>query len=143
MADTDALWTMIAANRFAALATLKRDGRPQISNIIYAYDADDRTAIVSVTASRAKTANLRRDPRASLYVTSADRWSYVVAEGDASLTEVAADPDDEVVEALVDYYRRLSGEHPDWDEFRRTQVAEGRLVARIRLDHVYGIPARA
>jgi PPOX class probable F420-dependent enzyme len=100
---------------------------------------DDGVARVSVTDGRAKTANLRRDPRASLHVTTDDFWSYVVAEGTAELTPVAADPGDDTVEELVELYRSLSGEHPDWDEYRAAMVADQRLVVRLRIEHLYGM----
>src|SRR5687768_14917214 len=103
------------------LVTLKRDGRPQLSNIVFDL-GDDDVVRVSVTDDRAKTANLRRDPRASLYVTRDDFWAYVVVEGDADLSPVAAQPGDAVVDELADLYRRVQGEHDDWDDFRRTMV---------------------
>src|SRR5690625_367821 len=90
---------LLEANNRGVLVTLKRDGRPQLSNIMYAV-ADDVIRI-SVTDNRAKTNNLRRDPRASLHVTSDDFWSYVVVEGTASLSAVATEPDDEAVDELV------------------------------------------
>jgi PPOX class probable F420-dependent enzyme len=119
------------------LVTLRRDGRPQLSNILYG-PGPGRTARISVTDSRAKTANLRRDPRASLHVTSADFWSYVVLDGTVSLSPVAASPDDPVVEELVEMYRQARGEHPDWDEFRSVMVAQGRIVATLTATHAYG-----
>ena len=78
-----ALLSLLAARRLGVLVTLKRDGRPQLSNVIYAWDDAARAILVSVTGTRAKTANLRRDPRASFYVTTDDGWAYAVAEGDA------------------------------------------------------------
>ncbi|MGI9028650.1 MAG: PPOX class F420-dependent oxidoreductase [Ilumatobacteraceae bacterium] len=125
-------------HRHGVIVTLKRDGRPQLSNISYDL-GDDGVVVVSITDGRAKTANLRRDARASLYVTQDDFWAYVVLEGDAELTPVAADPDDATVEALVDYYRRVQGEHPDWDDYRRAMVADGRLLLRLRPTHAYGM----
>src|SRR4051812_45815745 len=103
----------VAANRKGVLVTIKRDGRPQLSNIVYGYSAG--RVRVSVTADRAKTRNATRDPRVSMHVSSADFWSYVVAEGTAELTAVTVDPADAVADDLVDLYRSLSGEHPDWD----------------------------
>ncbi len=119
------------------LATIKADGRPQLSNIMFTVDAGG-TIRISVTDTRAKTANIRRDPRVSLHVTSADFWSYVVLEGEAELTPVAARPDDATVDELVGYYRDLSGEHPDWDEYRGAMVTDGRLVIRLRPTRAYG-----
>ena len=123
----------------AALATLKRDGRPQISNVVYYYDPLERTFSVSITDGRAKTRNMRRDPRVSLFADAADGWSYAVAEGNAELSEVAADPYDTTVEQLVALYRAVQGEHPDWEEFRAAMVAERRLLLRVRVERFYGI----
>ena len=69
-----------------------------------------RVALISVTEDRAKTHNLRRDPRASLYVSSQDNWAYAVGEGEAELGPTATAPDDEALEGLIGYYRALSGE---------------------------------
>ena len=91
-----------------------------------------------MTDSRAKTANLRRDPRASLHVTSDDFWSYVVLDGTVALSPVAASADDPVVEELIEMYRLAQGEHPDWDEFRQAMVAQGRIVATLTATHAYG-----
>ena len=123
------------------LTTLKRDGRPQLSNIAYVV-RDDGSIWISVTDDRAKTANARRDPRVSLHVTSDDFWSYVVVEGDADLTAVAEAPGDATVDDLVEYYRAMQGEHPDWDEYRQAMVDDGRLVLRIRPTHAYGMVQR-
>ncbi len=136
--STDALEGLLARSQKGVLTTLKSDGRPQLSNILYTYAPDTRLARVSVTADRAKTANLRRDPRASLYVTTSDFWTYAVAEGTAELTPVAADPSDATVEELVQVYRALSGEHPDWDEYRQAMVRDRRLVVRLHVDRFYG-----
>ena len=119
------------------LVTLKRDGRPQLSNISHAVV--DGVIGISITDGRAKTKNLRRDPRASLYVSSPDFWSYVVLEGNAELTPVAAAPDDETVEQLVTLFRAVQGkEHPDWDEYRNVMVNDKRLIAWLRPTNAYG-----
>ena len=130
---------LLRTTRFGALVTLKRDGRPQLSTVLHHYAPDTRTLRISVTDGRAKTANLRRDPRVSYYVTSADGWRYLVAEGDADFSEVATSPDDAAADELVALYRDLRGEHPDWDDYRAAMVAEKRLVLRIRVDHHYGV----
>ncbi len=120
------------------LVTLKSDGRPQLSNVNHTYDPGTRLIRVSVTADRAKTRNLMRDPRASYHVTSEDFWHWTVAEGIADLTPVAADPHDATVEELVDVYRAIAGEHPDWDEYRAAMVHDRRLVLRLPVDRLYG-----
>lgn len=132
------LLSLIADRAFGVLVTLKHDGRPQLSNVMHGYDEASRTIRISVTDDRAKTANLRRDPRASYHVTTDDFWSYAVVEGTAELTPVAAEPDDATVDELVALFRSLQGEHPDWNEFRAAMVAEGRLVVRIPVEYVYG-----
>ena len=119
------------------LTTIRQDGRPQLSNIMYV--PSDEGFLISVTDSRAKTRNLRRDPRAALYIPGEDFWSFVVLDGTAELTGVAADVDDDVTAQLVDYYRRGAGEHPDWDEFRSTMVKEGRVLATLRPTSAYGL----
>ena len=131
------LLAFVAETRRGVLATLKRDGRPQLSNVGYAVDGAGLIR-VSVTDDRAKTRNLRRDPRVSLHVASTDFWTWVVVEGTAELTPVAADPYDGTVEELVAYYRGVAGEHPDWDEYRQAMVADRRLVVRFTPDHAYG-----
>jgi PPOX class probable F420-dependent enzyme len=130
---------LLRGQRLGRLATIKRDGRPQLSNVNYIYDDTTQTIRVSVTADRAKTHNLRRDPRASFHVESDDGWSYVVAEGTAELTPVAAEPTDATVDELVDVYRAIGGEHPDWDEYRTVMVQDRRLVLRLPVDRVYGL----
>jgi PPOX class probable F420-dependent enzyme len=119
------------------LTTLRRDGRPQLSNIMYSL-ADSGIARISVTDGRAKTKNLGRDPRASLYVAGDSFWQFVVLDGDVELTPVAASPDDATVDELVEIYRSLSGEHPSWDEYRAAMVADHRLVIRLHVRHGYG-----
>ena len=120
------------------LVTQKRDGRPQLSNIGYAIGSDGVVRI-SVTADRAKTKNLARDPRCSLYVGRDDFWAYCVLDGAAELTPVASAPGDPTCEALVDLYRSLQGEHPDWDDYRAAMVRDARLVVRFHPEHAYGM----
>jgi len=126
------------SHRRSVLVTQKRDGRPQLSNVICAVD-DEGLVRVSITADRAKYRNLRRDPRASLHVTQDDFWAYVVLEGDVALSEVASAPDDPTVDELVELYRSLSGEHPDWDDYRTAMVRDRRVVARLTPTHAYGM----
>ncbi|MER7458412.1 PPOX class F420-dependent oxidoreductase [Micromonospora sp. NPDC126480] len=137
-----ALTDLIAGRRLGVLATLKRDGRPQLSTVLYGFDRAAGLIRVSVTDGRAKTANLRRDPRASFHVGSEDGWAYAVVEARAELTPVAERPDDATVEELVALYRALQGEHPDWDDYRRVMVADRRLVLRLHVERLYGMPPR-
>jgi len=136
----DKLLALIANNSLGVLATIKRDGRPQLSNVSYYFDPRAVVVQVSVTEPRAKTRNLRRDARASLHVGSDDGWSYAVAEGTAALTAPAADPRDDTVEALIALYRNIAGEHSDWDEYRRAMVEDRRVLLTLPISHVYGLP---
>ncbi len=131
-------WTLFGTGPRGVLVTLKRDGRPQLSNVGYLYDCAARVALISVTDDRAKTRNLRRDPRASFYVTTADLGAYAVAEATAALGPVAKEPDDGAVDQLVGHYRSLQGEHSDWAAFRAAMVHERRLLLRLTLSRAYG-----
>lgn len=142
MRSDPALMALVTRQRLGVLATLKSDGRPQMSHVTYAFDERTEVARMSVTDDRAKVRNLRRDPRGSLFVRSDDGWAYVVLDGDVELSAIAAAFDDDVVEELVELYRQVSGEHPDWAEFRAAMVDQRRLVARLRTSHAYGVPPR-
>lgn len=133
---------LVAEARIGILATIKADGRPQLSPVTHTYDAVAGVITVSITEGRAKTANLRRDPRATLAVTSADGWEWATVEGVATLTGPGTDPHGPEVEALVDYYRGAAGEHPDWDEYRAAMVADRRVLMEMTVDHVYGARIR-
>lgn len=136
--DLDTALDHVRARHQGVLVTLKSDGRPQLSNIAYVL-GDDGVIRISVTDGRAKTANIRRDPRVSLYVGRDDFWAYLVLEGTAELMPVATSPDDPTADALVDYYRAVQGEHPDWDEYRAAMVEDRRLLIRLRPERAYGM----
>ena len=138
MMDLDSALDFIRSRQNGVLTTLKRDGRPQLSNITY-HLGDDDLVRISVTHGRAKTTNIRRDNRVSLHVSQEDFWAYVVVEADAELTPVSAATDDATLDELVDYYRALAGEHPDWDDYRRVMVSDQRLVVRLRPTRAYGM----
>ena len=134
---TDAL-TFIRGRSQGVLTTIRANGRPQLSNILFVSGDEDMLRI-SVTDDRAKTRNLRRDPRASLYVPGDNFYQYVVVEGQADLTPVAADPHDATVDALVAYYKAAIGEHPDWEEYRASMVTDKRLLVVLRPERAYGM----
>lgn len=136
--DLAAALAFIGERRTGVLTTIRRDGRPQLSNIVYAVD-DAGTIRISVTADRAKTRNLARDPRAALHVSRDDFWAYVVIDATAELAPVAGAPDDPTVDELVALYRSLSGEHPDWDDYRAAMVRDRRLVVRLSPTGAYGM----
>jgi len=123
----------LESRRQGILATIKRDGRPQLSNVLFVLDPDDDRIKVSVTQTRAKTRNLRRDPRASLHVAGKDFWEFLVVEGQVRLVEGEG-----VLPALRDYYRKARGEHPDWEEYDAAMVRDQRLLLSISLDRAYG-----
>ncbi|HYH32652.1 MAG TPA: PPOX class F420-dependent oxidoreductase [Pseudonocardia sp.] len=129
---------LLANARIGVLATLRSDGRPQLSPVTPYYDRAAGTIYVSMTEGRAKTVNLRRDPRAALEVTASDGWAWATADGTAELTGPGSDPQGPEVDALVDYYRAAAGEHPDWDEYRSVMVADRRVLMALRVDRVYG-----
>jgi len=136
----DKLLALISGNSLGVLATIKGDGRPQLSNVSYHFDPREVVVRVSITEPRAKTRNLRRDPRASILVDADDGWSYAVAEGTAELTPPATAPHDDTVEALIALYRNIAGEHPDWDDYRRAMVTDRRVLLTLPISHVYGMP---
>jgi PPOX class probable F420-dependent enzyme len=136
----DTLLELLSDDRSGVLVTLKRDGRPQLSNVSHHYYPDERIVRISVTDDRAKTRNLRRDPRASYHVSTPDRRAYTVVEGTADLSPVAKDPHDDTVEELIRLYRDVLGEHPDWDDYRAAMVRDRRLVVRLKVERAYGIP---
>jgi PPOX class probable F420-dependent enzyme len=135
--DLNQALTFARGQAVGTLATIRANGRPQLSNILYVVG--DGTITISVTDARAKTVNLRRDPRASLYVVGDNVYQWVVIEALAELSPVAADPHDATVDALVAYYRAGQGEHPDWDEYRAAMVADRRLVLTLRPERAYGM----
>jgi PPOX class probable F420-dependent enzyme len=113
----------------AVLATWRRDGRIQMSPVTVGLDATGR-AIISSRATTAKVRNLRRDPRATLCVfVEAFTGPWVQIEGTAEILTGL-----EAVEPLVDYYRRLAGEHPDWEDYRRVMLADRRALIRITIE---------
>ena len=130
--------TLLAEARLGVLATIKANGLPQLSPVTPYYDRDADVVYVSMTAGRAKTANLRRDPRAAFEVTSADGRSWATAEGTVTLTGPGTDLHGPEVEALVGYYRDAAGEHPDWDEYRSMMVSDRRVLMALTVDKVYG-----
>jgi PPOX class probable F420-dependent enzyme len=136
--DDAALWRLIGTTGRGVLATVKRDGRPQLSTVDYLADPAAGLIRFSTRDGLAKVANLRRDPRASLHVARGDGSVYAVAEASVELTPQSGDPADATVEELVDVYRGAAGEHPDWDEYRTVMVADRRLVVRLHVDRIYG-----
>ena len=134
--------TLLAQARLGVLGTIRSNGLPQLSPVTPYYDRDADLIYVSITEGRAKTANLRRDPRAVLEVTSPDGWAWATAEGAVTLTGPGTDPHGPEVEALVGYYRSAAGEHPDWDEYRSVMVSDRRVLMALAVARVYGAKIR-
>ncbi len=136
--QSQALLALLERQNRGVLATIKSDGLPQLSIINFAWQPEVPLIRISVTAGRAKTKNLLRDPRASLQVISEDYWTWTVVEARVELSEVARDPDDAASEELVELYRLVNGEHPDWSDYRAAMVHDRRQVLRLHPVHVYG-----
>lgn len=120
----------LADRHQGVLITLRRDGRPQSSNIAY-HLGDDGVARISVTADRAKTKNLARDPRAVLHVVGESFYRYVSAAGEVELSPVSAEPGDATGRELLELHDAVAPDpHPDPDEFFRAMVDDRRLVVR-------------
>jgi PPOX class probable F420-dependent enzyme len=125
-------------NNKSVLVTMRRNGRPQLSNVVH-HVFDDGLIRISITADRAKYRNLSRGPWAALHVTRDDFFAYAVLEGDVELTPVATRPDDATVDELVEYYRAVQGEHQDWNAYRAAMVADRRVVVRFTPTRAYGM----
>ncbi len=125
-------------NSQSVLTTLRANGLPQLSNVVHTVD-EKGVIRISTVAGRAKYANLRRRPWAALKVDGESFWTYAVLEGDAELSPVAEAPDDPTVDELVEIYRSISGEHPDWPDYRRAMVADRRAVIRLKPTRAYGL----
>ncbi len=127
--DREALLEFVRPRHKGTLVTRRRDGSPQMSPVTCGLDAEGRV-VVSTYPKRAKVVNLRRDPAVSMVIHS-DDWDgpYVQVDGTA---EVLDAPDS--VEPLVEYFRCISGEHPDWDEYRAAMRAQGKSLIRVTID---------
>jgi PPOX class probable F420-dependent enzyme len=135
--DLDAALDFARTRKRGVLVTVGSKGRPQLSNIAYSIDPDHLIRI-SITASRVKYRNLLREPWAALHIANDDFYRWVVLEGDVTLSEIAAAPDDAAVNELIEMYRAVSGEHPDWDEYRAAMVADQRVAVRLAPNRAYG-----
>ena len=127
--DPDTAREFVRTHHHAVLMTTRRDGRPQLSPVACAVD-DGGRVVVSTRETARKTTNARRDARVSLCVLSDGFFGdWIQVDGTA---EVVSLPD--AMELLVDYYRSVSGEHPDWDEYRAAMERERRVVLRVTIE---------
>lgn len=127
--DRPALLDFVRPRHHLVLVTTRRDGRPQLSPVTGGLD-DQGRVVIATYPERAKVRNLRRDPTASVLVLS-DAWddAWVQLDGTAEVIDL---PD--AVEPLVDYFRAIAGEHPDWDEYRHAMVDQGKCLVRVTID---------
>ena len=126
--DLDLAREFLHAHHRAVLATFRSDGRPQLSPVLCAVD-DKGRVLISTREAAVKTRNLRRDPRASLCVINDGFFGeWLQVEGEAEIIHL---PD--AMELLVEYYRRIAGEHSDWDDYRAAMEREHRVILRISL----------
>lgn len=127
--DLDRALEFLRTHHRSVLATGRGDGRPQLSPVDHAV-ADDGRLLISSRETAFKVRNLRRDPRVTLLAISDEFYGeWVQVDGTA---EIVSLPD--AMEPLVDYYRRIGGEHPDWDDYRRAMVDEQRCVIRVSIE---------
>ncbi len=130
----DELLEFVRSRHHHVLTTYRRDGSPQLSPVTAGADEAGRI-VVSSYPERAKVANLRRTPRASVLVLSYEfNGPWVQVDGEVEVLDMPGAED-----ALVDYFRAISGEHPDWDEYRAAMVRDQRRVVRLHVSHVYGL----
>ncbi len=128
---------LVASQRVGVLVTLRRDGRPQTSNVVYAVQGDQLR--ISVTEDRAKTRNLRRDPRAVLHVSTPDHASWAAVDGTVTISPTTTVPGDDTGKALGELYTAIAGQaHPDWSEYYRAMVQESRLLVTLTVTSGYG-----
>jgi PPOX class probable F420-dependent enzyme len=126
--DLERAGEFLRAHHSAVLATARSDGGPQLSPVLTAV-GDDGRVLVSTRETAVKTHNLRRDPRAWLCALGDGFFGeWIQAEGTAEVISLPA-----AMDLLIDYYRRVSGEHPDWDEYRQAMRKERRVIVAITL----------
>jgi PPOX class probable F420-dependent enzyme len=139
MPHQEQLLGLIANNTQGVLAGVTQAGYPHLTNVLYVWDAAERAARVSTTATRVKGRILRRNPRAALHVPGAHFWSYAVAECDAEVSEVAATPGDDTCRALLEVHSAFYGEIADESAFFSQMIEAERLVVRLRVRRLYGV----
>jgi len=123
--------------KYGILITIRADGRPQSSDIVYALE--DSKFLISVTEHRAKVGNMRRDSRVTLHLSDPESWTYLSFAGTVELLPATRAIDDLTNDALVDYYQLLTEEgHSDWMQYRQAMIAEGRLLVKFSPVSVVG-----
>lgn len=133
----EALSHLLGKQQFGTLATVKRDGRPHLTTMLYSWDGEARVLRFSTTADRVKVKHLRRNPGAALHVQGGDVWSFAVAEGEAEVSEVTTVAGDAVGRELLGMIPDAA-KPEDEDAFLEQLVAERRVVVRLKVDRLYG-----
>ncbi|MEI5522792.1 PPOX class F420-dependent oxidoreductase [Streptomyces brasiliscabiei] len=133
----EALSGLLGGQRFGTLATVKRDGHPHLTTMLYDWDPEARVVRFSTTADRVKVTHLRRNPRAALHVQGGDVWSFAVAQGEAEVSAATRTPGDAVGRELLGMIPQEAAPE-DEDAFLRQLVDERRVVIRLKVDRLYG-----
>ncbi|MFD4255438.1 PPOX class F420-dependent oxidoreductase [Amycolatopsis thermoflava] len=140
---SEELLDLVGGRQFGTLATIRRDGRPQLSTVVYGWYPAEKLIRISSTADRAKVWNLRRDPRAVLHVAAPDGLAYAVVEGDVDVSPVSAEPGDATGREMAELASRFEDPYADLDRFYQRMVDERRVVIRLPVSRVYGLPPGA
>ncbi|MDO0933201.1 PPOX class F420-dependent oxidoreductase [Streptomyces sp. DG2A-72] len=133
----EALSNLLGKQQFGTLATVKRNGRPHLTTMLYSWDSEAHIVRFSTTADRIKVKHLQHDPRAALHVQGGDVWSFAVAEGEAEVSEVTTVPGDTVGRELLGMIPKAA-KPEDEDAFLEQLVLERRVVIRLKVDRLYG-----
>ncbi|GAA3847658.1 PPOX class F420-dependent oxidoreductase [Amycolatopsis tucumanensis] len=140
---SEELLDLVAGRQFGTLATIRRDGRPQLSTVVYGWYPEEKLIRISSTADRAKVRNLLRDPRAVLHVAAPDGMAYAVVEGDVDVSPVSTEPGDATGREMTELASRFEDPYADLDRFYQRMVDEQRVVIRLPVSRVYGLPPGA
>ena len=126
--DLDEARAFMREHHRGILATLRPDCRPQMSAVTVGVD-DEGRVVISTSEDAYKVRRIRQDPRVSICVMSENFWKWIQVDGTATVVSLP-----EAMEPLVDYYRSISGEHPDWDEYRQAMKDQRRVLLRVEIE---------
>jgi PPOX class probable F420-dependent enzyme len=132
-----ALSELLSSQQFGTLATVRRSGHPHLTTMLYTWDPEGRVVRFSTTADRTKVKHLGHDPRAALHVPGGNVWSFAVAEGEAEVSEVTTVPGDATGRELLAMIPEAA-RPKDEEAFLAQQVAERRVVVRLKVTRLYG-----
>ncbi len=135
----DRLRDLLVDSRHGVLATINGDGSPQLSNILYVWDADADLGRISTLATRVKSRNLERDGHCTLYVAGAHFWQYVAASGQAELGPVASEPGDGACLELLSHHSAIGAPPADEEQFFAGMIEQQRRIIRFRAEKLHGL----